>query len=57
MCSESSHQVKTMAKAAEWFPRVVTSQLPITVDSSTGAGGRVCVRIYSASGKLIERRG
>ncbi len=57
MCTESDHQVKTLAKAQEWSSLVKPIHLPITVNQNKGAGGRIMVRIYGSNGQLLETRG
>lgn len=53
-----SHTVKSLKKGREWSKAVNYSDLPIKVDrDQCGACGRYKARIYSASGRLIDRRG
>lgn len=54
---EATHIVKTLAKAREWYPRAIPSELPITVEQHKTRRGRVHVRIYAASGKLVRIKG
>lgn len=56
-CSDSTHKVKTIKKAVEWFPGVVTSELPISVHQRISKAGRVYARIYACNGDLIHTRG
>jgi len=55
--TESTHEVKTLAKALEWMPRVKHGDLPITITQHKTRGGRVGIRIYSSDNKLIHSRG
>lgn len=57
MCTESSHEVKTLDKAREWCSHVEEHHLPITVYSSTSANGRLHARIYSVKGNLLKLKG
>ena len=56
-CVESTHSVKTLAKAAEWYPAISASDMPIRIEQRIGEGGRVLAKIYSCSGQLIHKRG
>ena len=55
--SEQSHQVKTLAKAREWYERAVPSQLPLTVEQLKTRDGRVHLRVFAASGQCLMERG
>lgn len=57
ICTESTHEVKTMQKAQEWYQDVKESDLPITVYSSASSNGRLYARIYGVKGNLIHVRG
>lgn len=54
---ESSHEVKTMAKALEWTSKVCESDLPITIEQQVAKGGRARVKIWASNGDLIETKG
>ena len=56
-CKSSSHEVKTLEKAQEWYSKVTVDDLPITVDQRTTVVGRVFARIYNKDGKLLGTRG
>lgn len=56
-CTESEHEVKTIAKAQEWFEGAQESDLPIKVNQVKAANGRLAISIYSNYGKLIHKRG
>ena len=53
---ESTHSVKTLAKAKEWYSDCTEDDLPILVlqqDAST----RLRVRVYDNNDKLISSKG
>ena len=56
VCTESTHEVKTLAKALEWYSGCKETDLPITVNTLRGEGGRMLVSI-SSQNKLIHKRG
>lgn len=56
-CIESSHEVKTLAKAVEWCESATNDDLPIRIEQRKSADGRLMVNIYSDTGQLMERRG
>jgi hypothetical protein len=56
ICKESTHKVTTIKGALGWWDGVQESDLPITIEQRTSAGGRVAIKIYSGS-KLIHQRG
>lgn len=55
--SEMSHEVRSLAKAREWYVGAIPSQLPLRIEQAKTSGGRMHVEIYAASGKLLETRG
>ena len=57
MISESSHTVKTLDAAREWFANAKESDLPIEVTQSTTGNGRVFIRIKNNKGQSIYKRG
>jgi len=56
-CKESSHQVKTMNKAIEWFTGVKENDLPIVISQAKALNGRIRVLIYNANDELIYKKG
>lgn len=56
-CSETTHEVKTMAAAIEWFTGVTEDDLPITVNQIKSIEGRLMIKVYSNDKRLIHRRG
>jgi len=56
-CRESTHQVKTMDKALEWYPEALESHLPITVTSQVASDGRRHVKVHDLNDNLIFTRG
>jgi len=57
LCSESTHEVKTLSVAQQWFNDVIESQLPITVNTFNGEGGRLRISVFDCDNNLIHRRG
>lgn len=55
--SVQEHQVKTLVKAREWYSRAIPSELPLKVEQHKTRGGRIHVKVYSASGKLVKVKG
>jgi hypothetical protein len=55
--TESSHTVKTLAKALEWFDGVAEDNLPVTIEKKTTSDGRIHYKIIDRSGAVIYRRG
>lgn len=55
--TESTHEVKTLAKAKEWFSDVLESDLPIKVNQHTAANGRIYATIFNNRNEQIHRRG
>ena len=54
----SQHEVKTMAKAAEWCRfEVEGDQLPLTIHQDKTPNGRLRVKIFNNNGVLIVERG
>ena len=56
-CTETTHEVKTMAGAREWFDNVNESDLPIIVNQVKSTDGRLMIKIYSKDKQLIHSRG
>ena len=56
MCKQSTHEVKTLDKAREWYPEVAEGQLPIHVEQMTASNGRVRV-VVSSDGVVVHSRG
>lgn len=56
-CTETTHDVKTIAVAREWFDGVNVSDLPITVNQVKSSNGRLMLKIYSKDKQLIYSRG
>ena len=57
LISETEHQVKTIAKAVEWFAGAKESDLPIKIRQFTAKGGRCMIKVSDKNGKLIHQRG
>lgn len=57
VCSESTHEVKTLDKALEWYPSALAIHLPITVNTHKAQGGRLLIKVYSIDGLLLHKRG
>ena len=53
---ESTHTVKTLSKAREWYSQCVESDLPIKVNQQD-ASGRLMVRVYDKNYKMVSSRG
>lgn len=56
-CTESTHEVKTLPKAREWFPGAEEKHLPITVNQSKAYNGRIMAIITDRHGAVVYRRG
>tara|TARA_R110002020_G_scaffold471791_1_gene699158 strand:+ start:1370 stop:1564 length:195 start_codon:yes stop_codon:yes gene_type:complete len=57
VCSESTHEVKTLSKGVEWCSATTESDLPLRIEQRKDAGGRLMVRIYNKDNNLMEQRG
>ena len=57
LCTESEHEVKTLAKARDWYEGVVEADLPITVQQFKAANGRRLLKIYNRENRKIHQRG
>ena len=57
ICTESTHQVKTLTAAKEWFNNINQSQLPATINTFTASGGRLMVSVFDCNNNLIHKRG
>lgn len=57
ICTESTHTVKTLEKAAEWFPDVSAQDLPVTVKTYKAGNGRMLIKVYGSKNTLIHTRG
>jgi hypothetical protein len=55
--TESTHTVKTLDKARDWFDDITSDDLPITVNQFKSGNGRLRVQIYNNKGRLIHNRG
>ena len=56
-CTESTHEVKTLAKAQEWCSKADESDLPLQIEQRKSSDGRVMIKVYNCKGTLIESRG
>lgn len=56
IAKESTHTVVTLRAASDWWPDVVDSDLPITVQQYTTSDGRIRIVIYS-NGLRVYTRG
>lgn len=56
-CTISTHTVKSLKTAKEWFPDAHKEQLPIKVYQETALNGRMFAIISDKSGDVIHRRG
>ena len=56
-CTESTHKVKTIETAREWFDGAQESDLPMTVMQWKAPGGRIAVIFINANGRRIGSRG
>ena len=57
ICKENTHKVITLKGAQEWWQGVEQTDLPVTIEQRTSAGGRVAIKIYNKDSKLIHNRG
>jgi len=59
MTRSSTLIIKTLLKAAEWARSYspIESDLPLRIEQRADSGGRLMIRIFSNSGKLLESRG
>ena len=53
---ESTHIVKTISKAREWYSQCVDSELPIKINQQD-ASGRLRVRVYDNNDKMVSSKG
>tara|TARA_R110001606_G_C15105556_1_gene620255 strand:- start:44 stop:316 length:273 start_codon:yes stop_codon:yes gene_type:complete len=53
---ESTHSVKTINKAREWYSQCVESELPIKINQQD-ADGRLRVRVYDNNDKMVSSKG
>tara|TARA_R110000823_G_scaffold287656_1_gene405925 strand:- start:44 stop:241 length:198 start_codon:yes stop_codon:yes gene_type:complete len=54
--SESTHSVKTINKAREWYSKCVESELPIKINQQD-ANGRLRVRVYDNNDNMVSSKG
>lgn len=57
ICTESTHQVKTLKGAREWWLKAEESMLPVKITQHTSADGRIHLSIRDKNGTLVHRRG
>jgi len=57
VCTESTHEVKTLSKGQEWCGITTEADLPIRIEQRRDVGGRLMVRIYNKDNQLMEKRG
>ena len=57
ICTESTHEVKTIDKAREWLDSAKDEHLPLTINQWKGEGGRIRVKIYDRDKNILETRG
>ena len=57
ICTESTHEVKTLSAAKEWLDGISDAQQPIKVNVHTASGGRNVVKIFDCNNDLIFKRG
>jgi len=57
ICTESTHEVKTMGAAINWFAGVKECDLPITVNVHKSSNGRVMFYVRNSSNNLIYKKG
>ena len=55
--TESTHLVKTIEKAKEWYPLTKDDHLPIKIEQYTASNYRVMVKIWDKNGNFIYARG
>ncbi len=55
--SESSHEVKTLDKAKEWFSCSQENHLPVTINQFKARNGRLRIEVYDKDGSLLHCRG
>lgn len=55
--TESTHEVKTLAKAIEWSSLVQSQHLPIHVHQSKCVCGRMMRKVYDNQKNVIFRKG
>lgn len=56
-CTESTHEVKTIDTALQWFGGCRQEDLPVLITQTTAIDGRVKIQVTSKSGQVIHRRG
>ncbi len=56
-CTESTHKVKTLDTAQEWFVDAKESDLPMTVQQWKTQDGRICAIFSNSNGERIGARG
>jgi len=57
ICAESTHEVKTLKGAKEWWGKINESMLPVKITQQTSADGRIHLSIRDKNGTLVHRRG
>lgn len=57
VCTESAHQVKTLAKAREWYAQASEDDLPLRIEQWRSSDGRLRVIVYGANGDVLTKRG
>jgi len=55
--ADRSHNVTTLAKAKEWWPGVLITDLPLTIDQYEAPGGRLHIKIFDRNLVLKSTRG
>ena len=55
--TDTTHEVKTLSKAKEWFAGALEEHLPLCINQQIATGGRRRISVFSASGELLHRRG
>ena len=56
-CTESTHKVKTLDTAQEWFSGATDGDLPMTVLQWKTSDGRICAIFSNSNGERIGDRG
>ena len=57
LLTETTHQVKKIQTAREWYSEVREEDLPISVTQYTALNGRCLVKVRNCMDKIIHVRG
>ena len=57
MCTEGVHEVITIKKGLEWFPDIVSSDLPIRIHQYKASNGRLTYKVFNSDNQIIYGKG